>query len=71
MIQEIYDVLEDLLQKHHRMEWRVIDGNHAKRGYDAFCKKHNGQIVCLHDVCKDLQGNYRDEYIYEIINGER
>lgn len=67
VIRDTYDKLEELVRDHHRVEWRVIDGNHAKRGYDAFCKKHNGNIVCLHDVTKDLKGNYRNEYIYEIV----
>lgn len=70
VIRDTYDKLEELVRDHHRVEWRIIEGNHAKRGYDAFCKKHNGNIVCLHDVTKDLKGNYRNEYIYEIV-GER
>ena len=67
VIKDTYNMLEKLVRDHHRVEWRVIDGNHAKRGYDAFCKKHKGNIVCLHDVTKDLKGNYHNEYIYEII----
>ena len=69
VIKDTYDKLEELIKHHHRVEWRVIDGNHAKRGYDAFCKKHSGNRVCLHDVTKDLNGDYRDEYIYEVIKG--
>jgi hypothetical protein len=45
----------------------MIGGNPVKRHYDKFCAKHNGNRVVLHDVCKDENGNYRDEYIYEII----
>ena len=67
VIEETYKVLEELVKTHHRVEWRVISGNHAKRGYDNFCKKHGGNIVCLHDVTKDRQGNYHDAYIYEVI----
>lgn len=69
VIKDTYEKLEELVRDHHRVEWRVIEGNHAKRGYDAFCKKHNGNIVCLHDITKDLKGNYCNEYIYEIIKG--
>ena len=67
VIRDTFEKLEELVKTHHRVEWRVIEGNHAKRGYDAFCDKHNGNCVCLHDVTKDLQGNYRNEYIYEIL----
>lgn len=67
---DLLDKMEELVTTYHRVEWRMIGGNHVKRGYDAFCKKHNGTIVHLHDVCKDNKGVYHDEYIYEIINKE-
>ena len=66
LIKDIYAKLEELIRSCHRVEWRVIDGNHARKGYEWFCKKHNGSFVCLHDVTKDAQGNYRNEYIYEV-----
>jgi len=59
--------LEKLIEIHHRVEWRVVDGNPVVRHYDSFCKKHGGNRVTLHHVTKDLQGNYRDEHIYEIV----
>lgn len=68
VVRDTYNKLEELVSQHHRLEWRVISGNHAKKGYDRFCEKHGGNIICLHDITKDLQGNYRDEYIYEIIS---
>ena len=71
VIRDTYLKLEELINSHHRVEWRVIDGNHAKRGYDAFCYKWSGNRVCLHDITKDLNGNYVDEYIYEIIKDRR
>lgn len=67
VIKDVFNKLEELIKIHHRLEWRVIGGNHVKQGYDNFCKRHNGNIVCLHDVTKDLSGNFRDEYIYEIV----
>lgn len=67
VIKDTFNKLEELVNNHHRVEWRVIEGNHAKRGYDAFCEKWDGNRVCLHDVTKDLNGNYRNEYIYEIL----
>lgn len=70
VIRDTYDKLEELIKTHHRVEWRVIEGNHAKRGYDAFCNKHGGNCVCLHDITKDPQNKYRNEYIYEVIKSE-
>ena len=70
VIKDTFEKLEHLIKQHHRVEWRVIGGNHAKNGYDRFCKKWKGRRVCLHDVVKDLRGNYRNEYIYEIIRQE-
>ena len=68
---DIFNKMEELVAQHHRVEWRMISTNPVKRSYDKFCQKHNGNIVCLHDVTKDLEGNYVDEYIYEIINPNR
>lgn len=51
----------------HRMEFRCISGNPAKRSYDYFCKKYNGRILELKDCFKDRTGKYRNEFIYEII----
>lgn len=62
--------LNELLEYHHRLEWRVISSNPIKRHYDKFCKQHNGYISHLHDCTKDEQGNLLDEYIYEIIRKE-
>lgn len=67
VVQDTYRKLEELVNRYHRVEWRAIEGNHAIKGYNAFCDKHNGNCVCLHDVCKDPSGNYRNEYIYEIL----
>ena len=67
---DLFEKLEELIQKHHRIEWRMIAGNPVKKHYDKFCEKHNGNIVVLHDVCKDDAGFYHDEYIYEIVKKE-
>ena len=71
VVKDCYEKLEELIAEHHRVEWRVIEGNHAIRGYDRFCEKHNGNRVCLHHVTKDEVGNYLNEFIYEIINPEK
>lgn len=65
---DTFNKLEELIQDHHSIEWRMISTNPVKRSYDRFCRKHHGNIVCLHDVGKDRRGNYFDEYIYEIVN---
>lgn len=63
----VFDKMEELVREHRRIEWRMIGGNPVKRGYDSFCKKHNGNCVCLHQVTRDVHGEYHDEYIYEIL----
>lgn len=64
---DLFEKMEELVKKHHRIEWRMIGGNPVKKHYDKFCEKHNGNVVILHDVCKDDNDNYHDEYIYEIV----
>lgn len=54
----------------HRVEWRMIGGNPAERGYDAFLKRHNGTKHILEDAVRDRYGKYHDAIIYEIIIGE-
>ena len=65
---DVRNKLEELVENHHRVEWRVLSNNTVKKSYDWFCKKHNGHFVDLHDVTKDSKGNYVDNRIYEIIN---
>ena len=67
---DVYNKLEELVNNHHRVSWIVIAGNPVVKSYDKFCELHNGTKVCLHDVSKDVQGNYYDEYIYEIIKNK-
>lgn len=64
---DLFKKMEELLKTNHKIEWRVIDGNPVKKHYDKFCKKHGGFISHLHDTTKDLNGDYVDSYIYEII----
>ena len=63
-------VMEMLLKSYHRVSWRMIGGNPVKRHYDKFCEMHGGVCYTLHDSIKDEDGNYRDEYLYEIISKE-
>lgn len=68
---DLFNKMNELVKSHHRIEWRMVDGNPVKRHYDKFCLKYDGTIFHLHDTIKDLDGNYCDEYIYEIINKEK
>ena len=65
---DVYRKMVELVSKHHRIEWRMIGGNPVQRHYDHFLKHFHGSRVILHDVSKDGEGKYRDEYIYEILN---
>ena len=64
----MFNKLEELVSRLHRVEWRMVGGNPAERGYDSFCKRHNGTKHILKDAIKDRNGNYRDDVIYEIVN---
>jgi len=64
---DVFNKLEELVNKFHRVEWRMVGGNPAERGYDNFLKRHNGNKHVLKDVIRDRDGNYRDDIIYEII----
>ena len=71
---DVFKKMEELINEHHRIEWRCVGGNPALRGYKKFAMriatKHPHWIVNMHqmrDVTKDNQGNYHDEYIFEIV----
>ena len=65
---EVFNKMEELVNRLHRVEWRMVGGNPAERGYDSFCKRHNGTKHILKDAIKDRNGNYRDDVIYEIVS---
>lgn len=64
----VYEHLVELMKKVHRIEWRMVSGNPAERGYDHFIQKFGGTKHILKDAYKDEKGNYHDDIIYEIIN---
>lgn len=68
---DVYRKLKELMKIHHRIEWRVIEGNPVTRHYNKFCERNGGYKVYLHDCTKDEDGRFHGEYIYEIINKER
>ena len=63
--------MRELVQSHHRVEWRMIGGNPVKRHYDKFCRRYGGNVVKLHEVVKSPSGKYVDEYLYEIVNTDK
>ncbi len=64
---DVFTELERLVKAHHRVEWRMVGGNPAERGYDHFVQKHNGKKHILKDAIRDTDGNYHDDIIYEIV----
>ena len=67
---DVFNKMEELVEDHHSIEWRMISCNPAKRSYDRFCKKHSGNVFKFTHVTKDKKGNWIDEYVYEIVNKE-
>lgn len=67
---DVFEKLEELASTLHRVEWRMVGGNPAERGYDKFCRKHNGSKHVLKDSIRDATGNYCDDVIYEIVNSD-
>ena len=53
----------------HRIEWRMVAGNPVEKHYDRILESYeeHGRKIKLKDTTIDMQGNYLDEYIYEII----
>lgn len=69
----VFDEIERCIKEYHlhRVEWRMVGGNHAERGYDHFLKRYGGTKHILKDALKDRQGKYHDDIIYEIIIQEQ
>lgn len=59
--------MEALIKRHHRVEWRGVEGNPVIRHYDKLCAKYHGNKYVLHDETKTPDGEYRDMYLYEIV----
>lgn len=65
---DVFEKMEELIEHHRRIEWRVIEGNPVIRSYDRLCERHNGHKVCFHKITKGPDGMYRNEYVYEILS---
>lgn len=66
--EELFNEMEKLTKRFHRIEWRMLSGNPVEKHYDKFCKKYGGDKHILKDSVRDSCGNYHDDIIYEIIN---
>lgn len=64
---DVFNKLEELTKTFHRVEWRAVSINPACRGYDRFVERHNGTKHILKDAIRDMDGNYHDDIIYEIL----
>ncbi len=67
---DVFNKLDELITRFHRVEWRAVGGNPACRGYDSFIKRHGGNKHILKDALKDKDGNYHDDIIYEIVRSD-
>lgn len=67
VVTDVLRKMEELIKDYRRIEWKMVGGNKVEKYYKQFCKKHNGNYVVLHDVGKDVHGQYRDELIFEIV----
>lgn len=65
---EVFEKLNELINTHHKVTWKMVGDNPIKKHYDKFCKEHDGNILVMHDETKDFNGNYTDVYIYEVVN---
>lgn len=70
MGKELFNLLEQLLNSMHRVEFRAVSGNPAVKGYDKFLERHAdiGKKHVFRDEFRDTHGNYHDIYLYEFVN---
>ena len=71
---DVFKKMKELIEEHHRIEWRGVSGNPALKGYEIFATRIAEEIPYLRfnihqmiDVTKDKQGRYHDEYVFEIV----
>lgn len=64
---DLFDKMNELLSRLHRIEWRMVSGNPVEKHYDKFCQLHGGRKHILKDAFRDACGKYRNDIIYEIV----
>lgn len=70
MGKELFGIMEKMVERLHRVEFRAVEGNPAIKGYDKFLERHSdmGRKLVFRDAMKDTLGVYHDTYLYEFIN---
>ena len=70
MGRELFSILENLVNRMHRVEFRAISGNPAIKGYDKFLERHKGigEKHIFRDEFRDAHGKYHDVYLYDFVN---
>lgn len=55
----------------NRLEFSVVVGNPAEKGYDKLINRYGGRILCTRrQVAKDMAGNLKDDKSYELMREE-
>ena len=65
---DLFNTMDNLVHRFHRVEWRMVGGNPVERHYDKFLRRYNGTKQILKDAVKDRDGHYHDDIIYEILS---
>lgn len=70
MGKELFDLLETMIKRYHRVEFRAVSGNPAVKGYDKFleCHKDIGKKHIFKDAFRDIKGDFHDTYLYEFVS---
>lgn len=67
---DVYYKMKELIKTHHKLEWRVVEDNPIKLMYNKFCAKYDGFVHRIHDATRNLKGELKDSFIYEIITSK-
>ena len=73
MGKEMFELMENLIHRVHRLEFRAVSGNPAIKGYDKFLERHKniGSKHTFRDDFRDVNGIYHDTHLYEFVNQVR
>jgi hypothetical protein len=64
---DVFSKIKEMVRRYRRVEWRCIEGNPVNKVYRKLIERYNGYISTAHKCCVDNDGNYLDNYIYEIL----
>ena len=66
VVNDVLKELEFLIQRFKTVEWSVTSGNKVEKFYTEFCKKHGGSILIRSNACRDIDGSFHDDILYQI-----